>query len=139
MELGIGSYTYPWAVSTNNLEHHPPFTAESILDKAVAFDVKRVQLADNLPLHQMHGPARDALRHRASANNIRIETGTKGLIEDHLLNYLAIAASFQSPFLRVIIDDENYHPSTYQVIGVINAVLPSFTASNVVLAIENHD
>lgn len=139
MELGIGSYTYPWAIMANDLRQGSIFNSECLMKEATRFGVSRVQVADNLPLHEMGKASHTNLRDRALANGIQIETGTKGLKKDHLLTYLNIAQFYRSPFLRVIIDDGDYQPSPAEVISVINSVLPAFRNADVVLAIENHD
>ncbi|NTW36601.1 MAG: hypothetical protein HGB17_10810, partial [Syntrophobacteraceae bacterium] len=50
MRLGIGSYTFPWAVGMPGHRPAQPMTALDLLDKATQLGVGVVQICDNLPL-----------------------------------------------------------------------------------------
>lgn len=128
MQLGIGSYTFTWAVGVEGFMPNHPFSVEQLLHKACQLGVKRVQFCDNLPLLNAH-----------FQTDVEIEVGTRGLTATHLLNYLEVCQRFHSPFLRVVIDDAGYHPSEQEVIAVIKSVIEDFKQANVILAIENHD
>jgi 3-oxoisoapionate decarboxylase len=139
MHVGIGSYTWPWAVGINGFSTHQPLTAMGLLQRAIQHGIHRVQIADNLPLHLLNAEQQKELKLFATEHHIQIETGTRGLKKDLLLIYLKLAVRYRSPFLRVVIDDENYYPSVAEIISIINEVLPAFKKENVMLAIENHD
>ena len=137
--LGIGSYTYPWAVGIP--EHRPdrPLTALDLLDKAVALGVHVVQICDNLPLDQLTDTQRDQLRQSAVQRGLAIEVGTRGIGRDHLQRYLPLAVDFRSPILRVVIDTPEHHPSLDEVVDLLHPVRRDLEQANVCLAIENHD
>lgn len=128
MELGIGTYTYTWAVGVPGFMPPQPLTVVDLLGKARRSGIDRVQFCDNLPLLT------------ADFNtDMAIEVGTRGLTVAHLSEYLEVCRRFRSPFLRVVIDESDYHPSEQEVITVIREVIEDFKQANVVLAIENHD
>jgi 3-oxoisoapionate decarboxylase len=148
VELGISTYTYPWAIGVaNNLTKQPlsMFSGQSpilqLLQIASAQNIKRVQVCDNLlePLHQLSKEKWQEIKAVAETYNIQIEVGTRRLTVENLMQYLAIAQFFNAPFLRIVIDDTDYHPSISEVIEVINTVIGDFREANIVLAIENHD
>jgi sugar phosphate isomerase/epimerase len=140
MRLGISSYTFVWAVGVPGYPQPArPLTVDGLLDKAADLGVKVVQIADNLPLHQLSPGELDRLAERASKQGVDLEVGTAGLVPDHLQQYLSIAVRLHSPFLRVVIDSEDSQPSPYAAAQMLEDVLPEFRRAGVCLAIENHD
>lgn len=139
MQLGISSYTYPWAVGMAEHEPPEPLTALGLLDKAVALGVSVVQICDNLALDQLARPELAELKQRADDSGLLIEVGTRGSAPEHLLTYLDLAEYLGSPIVRVVTDTADDQPSDYEVIRRLQAVAPRFGAAGVVLAIENHD
>jgi sugar phosphate isomerase/epimerase len=118
-----------------------PLSILQLLHLAEENKISRVQLCDNLiePLHTLSDIDWNEIRLTANAFNIQIEIGTRRLTIENLKQYLEIASFFNAPFLRIVIDDFNYHPSVPEVIEVINTVIGDFKKANVILAIENHD
>ncbi|MEO5590987.1 MAG: TIM barrel protein [Chitinophagaceae bacterium] len=139
MFLGIGSYTFPWAVGADGFNDKGKLTAMSILHMAAASDIRYVQFGDNLPLHLFPQDALVLLKQKAGELGIRIETGTRGLTKKNILQYLNIAEHMQSPFLRIVIDDGLFEPGVAEVTATIKTVLPFLRDKNIQLAIENHD
>ena len=121
--------------------HEPakPLAAADLLALAAQHGAAGVQFGDNLPLHRLPDSELGQLAAEARQQNLRLETGTRRLTADNLRRYLSIAQRLGSPFLRVVIDDADYHPDETQVIAVIQSVLGDFRAAGAVLAIENHD
>ena len=98
-----------------------------------------MQLADNLPVHSLPEHRWHSVLRGAADRNIQLELGIRGLTEAHLLRYLPLATDCNSPFLRVVIDEEQYTPGQEEIIATIRKVLPAFSHAGVCLAIENHD
>lgn len=149
MQLGISSYTYVWAIGVPGYPGPPePLTAFGLLEKAARLGVRVVQIADNLPLHQLSESELDRLFRKAKQLKIDIEVGTRGIEREHLLQYLDLARRFESPILRVVIDHETYssdsasqseQPSFEMIVESLTSVIAEFEQSGVKLAIENHD
>lgn len=139
MKVGVGSYTFTWAVGVPGHEPDRPLGPSGLLKRARALGTQVVQYCDNLPLNRM--PRRDLERLRAEAleSGISVEIGTRGLNPDALLAHLELAMLFGSPFLRVVIDAPGDAPEPAQVVARLALVLPRFEDSGVRLAIENHD
>lgn len=140
MRLGIGSYTYVWAVGVPGYPQPPqPLTALAILDKAVELGVRLVQIADNLPLHRRSDAELDELRRGADERGIVLEVGTGGIDADHLRHYIAIARRLGSGILRTVIDAAGERPTPEDVVARLTPLMPEFERAGVTLAIENHD
>jgi 3-oxoisoapionate decarboxylase len=138
VEAGFSSYAAGWAIASRD-PAVPPLDASGVVALAAGLGYRRVQLADNVPLHALAPPAREALHNQARAANIALEVGTRGLTTANLVTYTEIAASFGSPFLRIVIDAAGYEPDPDAVIAFLREHVPLLERRGVVLAIENHD
>lgn len=140
MRLGIGSYTFGWAVGVPGYPSPPqPMTPERLLQKAVEYGVRVVQVADNLPLSALGDAELDAFVRYARGHAIDLQLGTCGIGPDHLHTYLRLAERLRSPLLRVVLDSEAHRPSPEEAVHGLQTVLPDFERAGVCLAIENHD
>jgi sugar phosphate isomerase/epimerase len=110
-----------------------------LLEQAARLGVSVLQIADNLPLHQLSGSELSALAHRAAELGVDIEVGTRGIARDHLRAYLRLAQQLQSTILRLVVDTADHHPSEAEVIDRVKEFAPEFERAGVCLAIENHD
>lgn len=139
MRLGIGSYTYSWAVGVAG--HPPPqlLTPPGLLDKAVQLGIGVVQICDNMPLDRLAPDELEALVTAAQAQRIELEVGTRGIACDHLRRYIALARRCGSRILRVVVDTTDHHPTPDEVTDTARALLPELADAGVRLAIENHD
>jgi 3-oxoisoapionate decarboxylase len=118
-----------------------PLSILRLLYIAKEKNIKRIQLCDNLiePLHTLSEDCLQEIKDIADSFNIQIELGTRRLTIQNIQQYLKIAQFFNAPFLRVVIDDVDYHPSLGEIISIIKADIGDFRESNIILAIENHD
>jgi sugar phosphate isomerase/epimerase len=140
MRLGVGSYTFVWAVGVPGYPAPPqPMTAEPLLAKAAELGVSVVQIADNLPLDRLTEGELASLRACADRLGIDLEVGTCGIARDHLLRYLDLARRLRSRVLRLVLDTEDHHPEPAEALAALRAVLPDFERAGIALAIENHD
>lgn len=133
MRLGIGSYTFGWAVDERKL------SAIEIIDIAVNWRIHCVQLCNNLPAETFEEPRLIQLRDYARSRKIDIEFGTAGSQPEHLRKMIGVAKELASPILRVVVDSANDRPSTEQVVARIREIQPDLRAAGIMLAIENHD
>ena len=139
MKLGISSYTYTWAIGVPGSAPAYPMTAHDLINAAVALGIHVVQIADNLPLHQIADEDRTALAADAHEKQVEIEVGTRGISHDYLLQYIELATLFHSPILRVVIDTQTHHPSADEVVDLLKAQTALLADRGITLAIENHD
>jgi 3-oxoisoapionate decarboxylase len=137
--LGISSYTYTWAIGVRGHPPDRPMSACDLLERAAGLGVAVVQIADNLPLHEMPGSELDALEGHARALGLVLELGTRGIEPDHLRTYLRLAEQLHSPLVRVVVDTTRHHPSPSEVTNALSQVVAEFQRAGVLLALENHD
>jgi 3-oxoisoapionate decarboxylase len=137
--LAIGSYTFPWAVGLPGFVPSKPLLHEQLIDLASYYKAAAVQYGDNLPLHTLDKQKLASLKEKAGIAGIKIEVGTRKLSKENLSRYIELAAYFESPFLRMVIDDTSYEPSFSEIIRIISASVPVLRNAGVQLAIENHD
>lgn len=114
-------------------------TAIDLLQYAASKNIYHVQFGDNMPLHLFSDKDLRELKETKDFLGIHVEVGTRRLDVENINQYISIAKCLQSPFLRVVIDDENYHPAVEEVKKIIKQVLPVLKDENIILAIENHD
>ncbi len=139
MILGIGSYTYTWAVGVPGHRPDRPLTAKDLLLKAQKLGVRVVQFADNLPLDALPPDQLSDLARRSVDMGVGVEVGTRGIQPDHLLAYLRTAEQTHSAIVRVVLDTADHKPSEDEAVDLIRTAMPDYERAGVVLAIENHD
>lgn len=137
--IGLSSYTYPWAVGMAGWVPERPLTVWDLLDRARALDVAVLQIADNLPLHQLSVAEVHRLADQARSDQIDLEVGTRGIAPDILARDLQIAATLHSPLLRVVVDHGTHEPLPADIVQLLRPWETEFRRVGITLAIENHD
>jgi len=137
LKLGVGSYTFTWAVGVPGYPVAQPMKAFDLLETARELGAEVVQYCDNLPLTALNASERSELRQKAQNYGIDIEIGTRGISAENLLEHLELACFFSSPFVRVVIDKGPDEPGPATVIARLKPFQPEF--KTVKLGIENHD
>jgi 3-oxoisoapionate decarboxylase len=140
-QLGIASWTLPWAIGVKGYPPPPsPLGWMGLLDKAVEFKASVVQIADNLPLHELPDHELDALRQAARARDLALEAGTRGLDPDHLTNYIAIAHRIGARILRTVLSGSLLGgDQLLSAEASVQKILPRLEEAGVTLAIENNE
>ena len=139
MKIGLGSYALAWAIGAPGYPPEHPMDSFGFIDCAAKHGFKLVQIADNLPLHELSEGELERLKNLTQSLDIEVEVGTRGIANGNLERYLALAQFFNSPLLRVVVDSDGHHPDPNEVSQIVAKVLPKFEAAGVTLAIENHD
>lgn len=139
MNLGISSYSFTWAVGVKGSLPEKPFTGSDLLDTARAFGISLVQIADNMPLHEMTEEQIENLIQKAEAYDMAVETGASKLTASNLERYIDLAKRMNSSILRFSIDGEDYRPRVAEVIAIVKNSLPELKEHGIVLALENHE
>jgi sugar phosphate isomerase/epimerase len=141
MELGISSWSLPWAVGVPGYPRPPqPLSAIGLLEKAVEENIAVVQIADNLPLHELPEMELDRLQEAACARRLTLEAGMRSLDPKHLLRYLEIARRIGARVLRTVLSGSLCGPEQMTAAEAgIRQVLPEFVREGVTLALENNE
>lgn len=139
-KLGLGSYGVAWSIGVAGYEPPPhPLDGFGLVRLTADLGLKLTQIADNVPLHTLSDAERASLRALADSSGVAVEIGTRGIMPDHLQQYLALAQYFRSPILRVVVDTADHHPTAQEVVDLLRPQLTHFDSAGVTLAIENHD
>jgi sugar phosphate isomerase/epimerase len=140
MKLGIGSYTYVWAVGVPGFPAPArPMTAFDLLETAAGLGVGVLQIADNLPLDRLPAAERRALAREAQGLGIEMEVGTRGIEPSHLQEYVRVAGELGASFIRTLTDTPTHRPTPAEAIALLRAVAPDLERTGVRLGLENHD
>lgn len=139
MLSGISSYTYTWAIGVPGQEPVNPMTVFQLIEKAAEFGIPIVQVADNLPLDQFSETELLKIRNYADDLNVRIEVGSRMMTSEKLERYIEIAAFFESPIVRFVIDGLGFEPCLEEVHQTIKKAVPLLEQHKIILAVENHD
>jgi sugar phosphate isomerase/epimerase len=139
MQPGISSYTYTWAIGVPGQEPENPMTIFQLIEKAAEFGIPVVQVADNLPLDKFSETELLKIRNFSDDLNVKIEVGSRKMTLENLERYIEIAAFFESPIVRFVIDGPGFEPELQEVHQTIKKAVPLLEQYKIVLAIENHD
>ena len=141
MELGISSWSLPWAVGVPGYPRLPqPLNAIGLLEKAVEENIAVVQIADNLPLHELPDVEMDRLREAACARRLTLEAGMRSLDPRHLVRYIAVAHRIGARILRTVLSGSFLGPEQMAAAeDAIRQVLPELAREGVTLALENNE
>jgi 3-oxoisoapionate decarboxylase len=137
MILGIGSYTFGWAVGVPGQIPPEPLDETGLLQKANQAGVKLVQIGDNLPLHTFGNERLEQLSRNARAQDIGLQVGARRLTTERVREYCQICRRLNADLLRFVIDDADYRPNRETVLAVLKECAPLL--KEITLAIENHD
>lgn len=137
MELGIGSYTYGWAIGVPGHAPARPLDEQGLLDRAVRHGVRLVQVCDNLPLAQLPTARLYRFADRARDEGIQVEVGSRGLNRDAVMEMIGLARRVDARLIRFVIDGPSFHPAPAEVIRTLRDVKPLL--DGMVLGLENHD
>jgi sugar phosphate isomerase/epimerase len=141
LKLGIASWTVPWSIGVAGYPRPKrPLRAIDLLEKAVQAKVSVVQIADNLPLHELQNSELEGLRKAAQSRGLTLEAGTRGLDPEHLARYIAIADRIDAKVLRTVVsrclcDAQQLAAAE----ASIREVLPLLERQGVRLAFENNE
>jgi hypothetical protein len=105
-----------------------PMTEVDLVKHTIASGLNCLQIADNLPLHQLPVDRINTLKELIQKHNIRLELGARRLTPEHLNRYIDLAAFFGSPLLRFVVDGDQYEPTPDSITGIIRDALPLLEA-----------
>ena len=139
MRIGLSTYAYSWQIGIYPHTPPHPFSVFDFLHSASLLKVHLVQIADNLPIHELTVTELERLQREAKELKIDIEVGTRGLIDENINRYLHIAKYLSSPILRIVIDAKAYTPTKEKIVTILHRWEQRFREEDIILVIENHD
>mgnify|MGYP006276493729 FL=1 len=147
MKVGLSSYTYAWAAGIPGTPApQTPFTPERLIDLASELGADAVQIADNMPLHNLTAGRLSEVAARARQSGVAIEVGTRGTALGDLERYLRVAETCASRILRSVpsvelqpgdhAGEEKFLDDTQH---EISSLVPDLERMDVTLCLENYE
>lgn len=137
MRLGIGTYSYMWAIGFEGARPERPLTAMGLLEKARRLGVRLVQVGPNLPLAALPAPELDSFVAAAREWGIELELGTRGITAEHITAQVALAKRIGATLLRTIPEIGSETPAAADLPAYLRAVVPLLEGEGVRLGLEN--
>ena len=135
MKLGIGSYTYPWAIGVAGMPSpSSPLSPEGLIEAATDVEADVVQLCDNIPLDALSEGALVRLAAAARAAGVTLEAGTRGTDPAHLRKFVAIAQVLGAHLLRTMVTE-----SLDAAENDLREVFRDLERTGIVCALENYE
>ena len=75
MKLGLGSYSYRWSIGHKDRIPSSPITCIELLRITSKLDLDVLQIADNMPVHNIETQTLDQLYRTAQKQGINLEIG----------------------------------------------------------------
>jgi 3-oxoisoapionate decarboxylase len=141
MKLGISSWSVPWSVGVWGYPQPAcKLDALSLVRKAAEHRVQVVQIADNLPLHELSVGALDQVGKEAQTSGLTVEVGTRGLERDRLVRYIGIAQRVGARSLRTVVTGSLLgEDQVRSAESLLRNVAPELERAGVTLALENNE
>jgi 3-oxoisoapionate decarboxylase len=141
MELGISTWSVPWSIGVRGYpQPSRPVDLTALLDKAVEHDVRIVQIADNMPLHELNDVELERLREQSVGRGLVLEVGARGLEPQHLGRYVTIAHRLGARALRTVLAGSLLgRDELVGAEGAIRSLLGDLERHEVTLALENNE
>jgi sugar phosphate isomerase/epimerase len=139
VQLGIGTYAFPWAIGVPGHNPRNPLREIELCQRAVELGVRVVQFADNLPLTRLSSDELDALEGFCRDRRLAVELGTRGILTGDLPAHLALAQRFHAPFVRLVLDADGHEPSVAEAARLLRPHVEAYARAGIRLGIENHD
>jgi sugar phosphate isomerase/epimerase len=134
MQLGIGTWAFPWSIGIPGHPQPPnPLDAVSLLHRAKTLGLSLVQICDNLPYYDLTPQELVEIRKTADDLGITLGLGTRGVQPEHLLRTLDYARPLRAETLRTVIDT----PDPVRVATWMRQIVPHFAAAGVTIVLEN--
>lgn len=128
MKLGIGSYTFMWAIGFPGAQPEKPLTARGLIAKALELGVRVVQFGPNLKFD-----LEDCLAARAAG--LEVEIGATSL---DLNDWVAFTHKAGATLLRTVLQEEPVDvPPPHWIEQRLRALIPALEDHGVRLALEN--
>lgn len=136
MRLGVGTYSYRWALGMGELPQTMNLT--DVLHRVHSLGVGLVQVADSAELDSASDDHLRSLSELAQKLDIDIQVGTTGATTPVLLRYLHIAQLLRADVVRLVLHQSVDDIDEESAVEALRSVCGDYGAADVAIAIENH-
>lgn len=134
--IGLGTYAYFWQHSDRVDE---PLSLVDAFRDTRAQGVGLFQICDYAPLLEMSAAEIAETAAAAHDLDLAIELGTKGIDPGHLENFLRLADAYDAHLVRSMLFAPSSRFSLDEAERMLRAVLPSYEAAGVTIALETYE
>ena len=138
MKLGLGSYAYRWSIGHKDRVPSKPLDCLELLDITSKLGLGVLQIADNMPVHNITNQTLDNLSESAKSRGIDLEIGLQSFSPETTKEYLQIAERLDAKILRIALDGNDVQTSDDNIAREFKNILPIAEKIKCKLAIENH-
>ena len=139
IRVGVGSYTFPWAVGIAGFPVQSPMTPLELVKQTAQLGLTVCQICDNMPLHTFDEQDLGLLASEAQSKGILLEVGTRGIGAPWLYSYLDVCAVLKSRVLRTLVDKDEVLEDPTELAERIEPIVHELTNREVILVIENYE
>ncbi len=132
MKVGLGSYAYRWAIKWKTLN------VIGFIEKAISLKAGAVQICDNLPLNALSESEILKISYLAHQNDIEIELGIKGPVENINDSLLEKAKLLNTHIIRIVIEYSQNEIPFKEITTGFKFLVDKISESGISIAIENH-
>lgn len=136
MRLGVGTYSFRWALGMGDLPRTMDLT--DVLHRAHALGAGLLQIADSAELDTASDEHLRSLSSLAHSLDIDIQIGTTGAETTLLLKYLHIAELLQADVVRLVLHQHAEDVDEEVAVEALRHVAEAYSAADVTIAVENH-
>ena len=118
MKLGLGSYAYRWSIGHKDRVPSEPLDCLELLDITSKLGLGVLQIADNMPVHNITKQTLDNLSESAKSQGIDLEIGLQSFSPETTKEYLQIAERLNAKILRIALDGNDVQTSDDSIANV---------------------
>ncbi|MDR1521208.1 MAG: sugar phosphate isomerase/epimerase [Planctomycetota bacterium] len=141
MRIGIGTYTFPWAIGGRKYAQ-----AENLLPTPLLVEtagklpgIQVVQVCDRSAAEELSVEDEKCVKARASDLGVMLQVGTRGIEPGHLSMFLSLAARLGCDLVRTMLPISGPGSDYPGAASILREVLPEFENAGIKLSLENHD
>ena len=124
MKLGLGSYAYRWSIGHKDRVPSKPLDCLELLDITSKLGLGVLQIADNMPVHNITKQTLDNLSESAKSQGIDLEIGLQSFSPETTKEYLQIAERLNAKILRIALDGNVVQTSDDSIANEFKNILP---------------
>ena len=125
MKLGLGSYSYRWSIGHKDRVPSKPLNCLELLDITSELGLGVLQIADNMPVHNIATQTLDDLSKLANSREIDLEIGLQSFSLEITKEYLQIAERLNAKILRIALDGNDVQTSDDNIAKEVKNILPT--------------
>ena len=134
--IKIGTTSFGFRYSFIDPNDSPPLTA--VLQQCRNVGLERFKICENTRPLELSAADWHAVARCAADLGMELQLGCKTLEAEVVYRYMDVAGQLGCRQLRIVMEEEDRHPTQDDIVGLFDAVVPRMEAAGMRLAVENH-